>query len=66
MMTEQQNHLTQLLAQQQDLINQINTLNTQINAKRELFFKITGAIEYLQETGVILPEPEVTEETTEE
>lgn len=64
-MTEQQTHLSQLLEQQQTLINDINTLNTQLTAKRELALKVQGAIEYLQQTGITLPEPEVKEKETE-
>lgn len=67
-MTEQQQHLAQALEQQQQLIAEINALNAQLNAKRELVMKLQGVVEYLQQTGVSLPEPEVTEEvvTTEE
>lgn len=70
-MTEQQQHLAQLAEQQQQLITELNALNAQLTSKREMFLKVSGAIEYLQETGVSLPAPEVTEEevveeTTEE
>lgn len=65
-MTEQQQHLAQLAEQQQQLISDINALNAQLTAKRELFLKVSGAIEYLQETGVALPAPEPTEEVVEE
>ena len=57
-MTEQQTHLSQLLEQQQTLFNDINTLNSQLTTKRELALKVQGAIEYLQQTGTTLPEPE--------
>ena len=57
-MTEQQTHLSQLLEQQQTLFNDINTLNAQLTSKRELALKVQGAIEYLQQTGTTLPEPE--------
>lgn len=65
-MTEQQTHLSQLLEQQQTLINDINVLNTQLTSKRELALKVQGAIEYLQQTGTTLPEPEVEEKKEEE
>ena len=55
-MTEQQQHLANLLQQRTDLDNAIAK-------NRELFWKVQGAIEYLQQIGVTLPEPEVTEET---
>ena len=57
-MTEQQQHLTNLLEQR-------TQLDTQINQNRELFWKVQGAIEYLTQIGVTLPEPEP-EETSEE
>lgn len=57
-MTEQQQHLAQVLEQQQQLINEINALNTQINSKREMAIKLQGVAEYLQQVGVTLPEPE--------
>lgn len=57
-MTEQQQHLAQVLEQQQQLINEINSLNAQINSKREMAIKLQGVAEYLQQVGVTLPEPE--------
>jgi hypothetical protein len=57
-MTEQQNHLTNLLQQRAQL-------DAEITKNRELFWKIQGAIEYLQQIGVTLPEPESPEETEE-
>jgi hypothetical protein len=57
-MTEQQQHLANLLQQRSDLDNAIAQ-------NRELFLKVQGAIEYLQQIGVTLPEPESTEETEE-
>lgn len=61
-MTEQQQHLQSAFEQQQQLINEINALNAQINSKREMLMKLQGVAEYLQQTGVTLPEPEVAEE----
>jgi len=58
-MTEQQEHLTQLLQQRAQL-------DTEITKNRELFWKVQGAIEYLTQIGITLPEPEVEETTTEE
>ncbi len=57
-MTEQQQHLAQVLEQQQQLINEINSLNAQINSKSELAIKPQGVAEYLQQVRVTLPEPE--------
>lgn len=58
-MTEQQDHLQQLLQQRQQLVNEYNALSDQMTSKRETILKLNGAIEYLQEIGVRLPEPEV-------
>jgi len=65
-MTEQQNHLSQLLDQREKLSEQMNGLQTQSTRTKELFLKTQGAIEYLEAVGVTLPEPEVTEEVAEE
>lgn len=65
-MTEQQTHLTQLIEQQQQLISDVNILSNQLTSKRELLLKVQGAIEYLEQTGTTLPEPEKKEEEPEE
>ena len=57
-MTEQQNHLASLLEQRQTLLGEINELNNQAAQKRELLLRALGAIEYLQQIGVTLPEGE--------
>lgn len=57
-MTEQQQHLAGLLEQRQTIVTEINELNAQVSAKRELVLRAQGAIEYLQQVGVTLPEPE--------
>ena len=67
-MTEQQTHLASLLKQREDIVGEINDLNSQIASKRELLLRTLGALEYLQQVGVKLPEPEeakMTEETPE-
>ena len=56
-MNDQQQHLANLLQQQ-------SQLNEQISKNRELFWKIQGAIEYLQQIEVTLPAPEVAEKET--
>ena len=50
---ELQDHQTHL----QNLVNQANTLSNEIETKRTLLLKVQGAIEYLSELGVKLPEP---------
>ena len=57
-LTEQQKHLSSLLEQRAGLVAEINDLNAQVAAKRELTLRALGAIEYLQQVGVTLPEPE--------
>ena len=63
-LSEQQGHLSSILQQQKELANEINQLNGQLNAKRELFNKTQGVVEYLQTIGVTLPEPEAPAEET--
>ena len=41
----------------QNLVNQANALSNEIETKRNLLLKVQGAIEYLSELGVKLPEP---------
>ena len=57
-LTEQQKHLQSVLEQQQTLIAEINTLETQVRNKREMALKLQGIAEYLNGTGVKLPDPE--------
>ena len=63
-LSEQQGHLASILSQQKELANDINMLQGQLNAKRELFSKTQGVVEYLQTIGVKLPEPEAPAEET--
>jgi len=44
------------LEQRATLVGEINELNGQAAAKRELVLRSLGAIEYLQQVGVTLPE----------
>ena len=62
-MTEQQQHLANLVEQRESLKKNIEELQTASNARRELYWKVQGAIEYLSGTGVVLPESESVEET---
>jgi len=63
-LTEQQGHLSSILAQQKDLATEINALQAQITNKKELFNKTQGVVEYLTQLGVKLPEPEAPAEET--
>jgi hypothetical protein len=64
LMTEQQEHLTNLFKQRQDLSKELETLQGQVTVKRELFLKVQGVIEYLTQIGVVLPEQEPVEEVS--
>ena len=55
-MTEQQEHLKNLLKQREELVRSLERT-------KETLYKVTGAIEYLTQTGVTLPEPEVTNDS---
>jgi hypothetical protein len=65
-MTEQQQHLSQALEQQKDVVNDINNLTNQLTVKKELALKLQGIIEYLEQIGVSLPddEEEIEEQST--
>ena len=65
MATEQQNHLKSVIEQSKGLVTEINQLEGQAKQKRELLLKLQGIIEYLQQTGVSLPEEEVAAAGTE-
>ena len=65
-MTEQQQHLSQALEQQKDIVNDINNLTNQLTVKKELALKLQGIIEYLDQIGVTLPDEEEDEETKQE
>ena len=65
-MTEQQQHLASLLTQRKELRDQFDTLESDKESTKNLLLKVQGAIEYLNQIGVTLPEPEVTEEAQEE
>jgi prefoldin subunit 5 len=65
-MTEQQEHLANLLQQRQQLSQELESLQGQATTKRELFFKVQGVIEYLTQIGVVLPEPEETVQEVDE
>ena len=57
-LTEQQNHLQQVVEQQKNLVAEIQALNTQVENKRNMATKLQGIAEYLDGLGVKLPEPE--------
>jgi len=64
-MNEQENHLSQLLEQRLKLIAELDGLSEHSTRTRDLMLKTQGAIEYLEATGVTLPEPEPEAEVSE-
>ena len=62
-LTEQQNHLQQVVEQQKNLVAEIQALNAQVEQKRNMATKLQGIAEYLDGLGVKLPEPEAEGET---
>ncbi len=57
-LTEQQNHLKQVVEQQKNLVAEIQSLNSQVENKRNMATKLQGIAEYLDGLGVKLPEGE--------
>ena len=57
-LNEQQTHLASLLKQREEIVNEINELTAKAESKKELLLRTLGAVEYLQQVGVKLPEPE--------
>ena len=55
-MTDSQTHLKSAIEQRNNIVREIDELQKQINTKRELGLKVQGIIEYLEQTGVKLPE----------
>ena len=51
-LTEQQQHLQNVVSQQNQLVAEINDLNGQVDAKRQMAVKLQGIMEYLNELGV--------------
>ena len=56
--TDHQTHLKSVTEQAQGLVAEINQLEGQAKAKRDMLLKLQGIIEYLQQTGVQLPKDE--------
>ena len=57
-LSEQQKHLQSVLEQQNTLVSEINTLESQARSKREMAVKLQGIVEYLGGIGVELPKEE--------
>ena len=61
-LTEQQKHLQQVIGQQQTLQSEVQQLSNALESKKSMFTKLQGVREYLEQTGVKLPEPEAAAE----
>ena len=57
-LTEQQTHLQSVIDQQNTLAQEVQQLNAALDSKRSMYTKLQGVREYLEQTGVTLPEPE--------
>ena len=57
-LTEHQTHLQSVIDQQNTLAQEVQQLNTALDSKRSMYTKLQGVREYLEQTGVTLPEPE--------
>ena len=57
-LTEQQTHLQSVIDQQNTLAQEVQQLNNALDSKRSMYTKLQGVREYLEQTGVSLPEPE--------
>lgn len=55
-MNEQQQHLKDLLEKRESIQKELELMSVQMNAKKELFLKTQGIIEYLSQMGTTLPE----------
>ena len=55
-LTDHQTHLKSVTEQAQGLISEIQNLETQAKNKRDMLLKLQGIIEYLQQTGVEMPQ----------
>ena len=60
-LTEQQTHLKSVIDQQNTLAQEVQQLNSALDSKRSMYTKLQGVREYLEQTGVSLPEPEAEE-----
>ena len=58
-LTEQQKHLQSVIDQQNTLAQEVQQLNAALDSKKSMYTKLQGVREYLEQTGVTLPEPEV-------
>ena len=57
-LTAQQTHLQSVIDQQNTLAQEVQQLNAALDSKRSMYTKLQGVREYLEQTGVTLPEPE--------
>ena len=57
-LTEQQTHLKSVIDQQNPLAQEVQQLNNALDSKRSMYTKLQAVREYLEQTGVTLPEPE--------
>jgi len=61
-LTEQQKHLQSVIEQQTQISQESQKINATLTKNREMFMKLQGAREYLEQIGVTLPDPVAEEE----
>ena len=57
-LTEQHTHLQSVIDQHKTLAQEVQQLHNALDSKRSMYTKLQGVREYLEQTGVTLPEPE--------
>lgn len=65
-MNTHQKNLESLVEQRNDVMQELDKMQNQLNLKKEQFLKIQGAIEYLTQIGISLPEPDPSSESEEQ
>jgi len=63
---EQQSHMNSLVKQARELNAEVTALQQRLQVKRDVLLKVQGAVEYLTQVGVAIPQEEVVEEAEEE
>ena len=61
---DQKAHMDSLIKQAKELNSEVNQLQQKLQFKRDVLLKVQGAVEYLQQCGVPIPQDaEAVEET---
>lgn len=55
-MTDQNTHMQELIAKQTTIMEELKKLQAEMMSKQEAYLKLQGAVEYLLEQGVVIPD----------